>query len=88
MAFEDSTELQFKKPALCLWPLASPLTNHFTLVSHCYLENRGNYECFPSIFSQIYLPRMTLLFIFFRASAFLTLVVLAAMRSWIYLSEC
>lgn len=86
MTFEDSTELQFKKPALCLWPLASPLTNQCTLVSHCYLQSRVDYECFPSNFSQIYLPHM--IFFFFRASTFLIFVVLAAVRSWIYLSEC
>lgn len=85
MTFEDSAELDFKKPALCLWPLASPLTNQFILVFHSYLESRVDYEHFPSNFSQIYLPHIIIFF--FRASTFLTFVVLVAMRSWIYLSE-
>lgn len=68
MTFEDSAELQFKKPALCLWPLASPFTNKFTLVSHCYLERSVGYECFPSNFSQINLPHV--IFIFFLSKHF------------------
>lgn len=93
MAFEDNAELQFKKPALCFWPLASPLTNQFTLVSHCYLETGLTMNVSPAIFPNLFTSHDCFLvwlffWFFFFKQAFLSFVVLASVRSWIYLSEC
>lgn len=70
MTFEDSTELQFKRPALCLWPLASPLTNKFTFGVSLLFGEQGWLWMFPQQFFSNLFTSHDFYFFFFQSKHF------------------